>query len=376
MIAKPFIEDSEDLYQNAPFGYMTMRADGLIVNINTTLLVWLGYERDEILLQKSFQDLLGMGEKIYFETHMMPILQMQGEISEISIDLKGKKTRKLPTLINGKRIPGSSAKESFFRFSVLNITQRKRYEVELIKARKQAEQTVERLKHINEGLEQFAYTASHDLQAPLNTISGLMGLLDKEGYLPPGSQGEMYYSLIINNTQRMKQMIKDLLDYSKMEGDEKEFEEVSLNEACSIALEMIEDQAKENNATFTIGELPVIVADKIQVIRLFQNLFSNAIKYRSDADPVVSVTFEDKEDQITVFVKDNGIGFKQEASEKIFGFMKRLDPHGSIQGTGIGLSACKRILEIHGGTIGAKSEPGKGSTFYFTIPKIARKRDY
>ncbi|WP_339922106.1 ATP-binding protein [uncultured Cyclobacterium sp.] len=376
MIAKPFIEDSEDLYQNAPFGYMSMRADGLIVNINTTLLVWLGYERDEILLQKSFQDLLGMGERIYFETHMMPMLQMQGEISEISIELKGKQPRKLPTLINGKRIIGSSDDKPFYRFSVLNITQRKQYEVELIKARKKAEQTVDRLKQINEGLEQFAYTASHDLQAPLNTISGLMGLLDKEGYLPPGSQGEMYYSLILNNTQRMKQMIKDLLDYSKMEGNEKGFEEVSLNEACKIALGMLEDQAKENNATFTIGELPVIFADKIQVFRLFQNLFSNALKYRSEADPIVTVSFEDKGDQITVYVKDNGIGFKQDASAKIFGFMKRLDPHGSIQGTGIGLSACKRILEIHGGKIAAISEPGKGSTFYFTIPKIARKRDY
>ena len=376
MIEQGFTEDSEDLYQNAPFGYMTTGADGKIVNINSTLLKWLGYERNEIVLQKSFQDLLGKGEKIYFETHIMPLLHIHQEISEINIELKGKDSRRLPTLLNGMQIFKSSNESPFFRFSVLNITQRKQYEVELIKARKQAEQTVERLRQVNEGLEHFAYTASHDLQAPLNTISSLVGLLEKEGHLPPDTDGKMYYSLILENTQRMKLMIKDLLDYSKIDGNENEFEEVSLNEVCSLALEMIEVQAKENNATFNIPVLPVIVADKIQMIRLFQNLFSNAIKYRSEADPVISVDFEEKGDKITVFVNDNGIGFKQKSTDEIFGFMKRLNPHGRVPGTGIGLASCKRILEIHGGTISANSIPGNGSTFFFTLPIEGEKPEY
>lgn len=367
--SQPFIEDVEDLYQNAPFGYLSMRADGLIVNINATLLVWLGYEKNEVVHRKTFQDLLGMGGKIYLETHLVPMLQMQGEISEINLELKRKDLNKLPALVNARRILARSEFQPVYRFSVLDITQRKQYEMELMKERKKAEQTVQRLKQINQELEQFAYTASHDLQAPLNTITGLMGLLERSGNYSADSDEEMYFSLIKSNAQRMKLMIKGLLDYSKIEENEMGFEEVSLNEVCHTALEMLDAEVKQNNAVFIIPKLPVIVGDKIQLVRLFQNLFGNALKYRSEADPVVKVKIEEKKDQITVFVNDNGIGFEEEFYDQIFGFMKRLHSHDSIPGTGIGLSACKRILEIHGGTISAKSSPGKGSTFYFTIPK-------
>ncbi|MEX0882575.1 MAG: ATP-binding protein [Cyclobacteriaceae bacterium] len=376
MNTQPFLEDPDDLYQNAPFGYMTMRADGLIVNINATLLGWLGFERNEIIHQKSFQDLLGMGGKIYFETHMMPMLHMQGKISEINIELKGKDLTRLPTLVNAKRILDHSGFQSFYRLSVLNITQRKQYEMELIKEKKKAEQTVQRLRQINQELEQFAYTASHDLQAPLNTITGLLGILKKDGYFSTRSDGEGLFSMITNNIGRMRLMIKDLLEYSKIDGNELKFEEVSLNEVCGFALEMIEDQVNENNAIFTITKLPVVIGDKIQLVRLFQNLFGNAIKYRSDAEPRVRVEFEDKGDDFTVFVKDNGIGFDQKFTDQIFGFMKRLHSHDRIPGTGIGLSACKRILEIHGGTISAESEPGKGSNFHFTLPKLENNTDH
>lgn len=369
MNTQPFLENAEDLYQNAPFGYMTVRADGLIVNVNATLLKWLDYEWEEILLQKSFQDLLDMGGKIYFETHMMPILLMQGEISEINIELKGKASIKLPTLVNASRIHDQSALETYFRFSILDITQRKSYELELIKARQEAEQTIQRLKQINSELEQFAYIASHDLQAPLRTISGLIGLSEKKGHFPADSEVTKYFSLIKRNAQRMKLMIGDLLDYAKIDSEELPFEEFSLNEACEIGLELIGDQVKENNAVITIPELPMVIGNKLQLARLFQNLFGNAIKYRSENDPVIRVAFEEKNDEIRVFVKDNGMGFEEDLADQVFGFMKRLHSHDSIPGTGIGLSACKRILEIHGGTIGATSEPGKGSTFYFTLPR-------
>ncbi|WP_162418798.1 sensor histidine kinase [Cyclobacterium roseum] len=373
---QPFIEDAEDLYQNAPFGYMTMREDGLIVNINATLLKWLDYPRDEIVRQKSFQDFLGMGEKIYFETHLMPLLQMQGEVSEINLSLKTKGLARLPTLINARRILNQSDLQPVYRFSVLDITQRKQYELELKKAREKADQTVLRLKQINQDLEQFAYTASHDLQAPLNTISGLIGLLEKKVKLSSGNNERQYFSLIKSNTQRMKLMIKDLLEYSKIDENELEFESVSLNEVCEFALEMIRDQVNKENATFIIPELPTIYGHKIQLVRLFQNLFSNAIKYRSNEDPIIKVTYEDKGDKIKVLVKDNGMGFEMKYADQIFGFMKRLHSHDSISGTGIGLSACKRILEIHGGTIGAQSVPGKGSTFFFTLPKFPDRENF
>ncbi|MEX2590052.1 MAG: ATP-binding protein [Chitinophagales bacterium] len=369
MRPQPFFEDAEDLYQNAPFGYLTMRADGLIVNINTTLLKWLGFERNEVVLQKSFQDLLGMGEKIYYETHLMPLLQMHGEISEINIELKGKEPIKLPALVNAKRISGHKKEEPFFRFSVLNITQRKGYELELMKAKKEAEQSVHKLKQMNQDLEQFAYIASHDLQAPLRTIFAMIDFLEKKGLFTVGSKEEKGFSLIKSNAQRMRLMIKDLLEYATIDKEERIFEEVSLNEACDIAIESISDQVHESQTVFTIPELPKVLGNKHQLARLFQNLFSNAIKYKSAADPQIIVGFEDKEPKIKVFVQDNGMGFDQSLANQVFEFMKRLHSHDDIPGTGIGLSACKRIVENHGGAIGVKSAIGKGSTFYFTFSK-------
>jgi light-regulated signal transduction histidine kinase (bacteriophytochrome) len=168
----------------------------------------------------------------------------------------------------------------------------------------------------------------------------------------------------------MKQMNGDLLDYAKINSVEMAFREFRLNEASEIELQMIEDQVRENNAIFTIPELPMVFGSKLQFAHLFQNLFENAIKYRSSADPFIHVSYENKGDSVTILVKDNGMGFDQESANEVFGFMKRLHSHDSIPGTGIGLSACKRNLEIHGGTIGAISEPGKGSTFYFTFPNL------
>ncbi len=369
MSEQAFFEDAEDLYQNAPCGYLSMRVDGLIVNINSTLLHWLGFERNEIVLQKSFQDLLGVGEKIYYETHMMPMLQIQGEISEINIELKGKEPIRLPALVNAKRISGHRKNEPLFRFSILNITQRKLYELELMKAKKEAEKTVQKLKQMNLDLEQFAYIASHDLQAPVRTIFGLIRLLEKKGKFTAGSDEEKYFSLIKSNAQRMKLMIKDLLDYATIDKEERKFEKVSLNEVCETAIEIIRDQVNENHAIITIPALPSVNGNKLQLTRLFQNLFNNAIKYRSDADPKIIVQFEDREHEIKVFVQDNGMGFEQHLANKVFDFMKRLHSHDNIPGTGIGLSACKRIVEYHGGTIGVKSDPGEGSTFFFTLSK-------
>lgn len=369
---QPFIEDSEDLYQNAPFGYLSIREDGLIVNINATLLGWLGFSWNEVVLEKSFQDLLSMGGKIYFETHLMPLLQMQGEVSEINIEFRTKDLTKLPTLVNARRIPNRSGLQPVYRFSVLDITQRKQYELELKKAREQAENAVQRLQQVNRELEQFAFTASHDLQAPLNTIAGLIALLEENSDFSVESEKSKFFSVIKSNAERMKLMIKDLLDYSRIDGNEIEFESVSLNGVCEFALGMMQDQVTKSNATFNIAEMPEIQGDKIKLVRLFQNLFSNAIKYRSDETPHVTVGFEDRGHEVVVHVKDNGMGFKMKYADQVFGFMKRLHSHDDIPGTGIGLSACRRILEIHGGTIDVTSEPGKGSTFYCKLPKTQK----
>ena len=363
-----YTEQTEDLYQNAPFGYLTILVTGEIININNTLLNWLNFKRDEALKTMFFQDLLGVGEKIFFESRVMPLLQMQGEVSEINLELKGKGTLRFPALINFKKIQRKPTDALVYRISVLDITQRKNFEKELIKARKEAEENANRLKRINIDLERFAYIASHDLKAPLNTIESIVALIKDENLVEPDGDRDELFSLITVNTNRMKMMINDLLECSSIEDTSSKFEPVYLNEICLEALGTLDEAVRKNQAIFNIPELPEVAGIKIQLVRLFQNLFSNAIKYRSEADPIVTVSWEKKDTYYTFRIKDNGMGFEQKEENKIFGFMERLNTSKAISGTGIGLSSCKRIVEVHGGTIGVTSAPGKGSTFYFTLP--------
>lgn len=370
MNTEAFDDGIADLYQNAPFGYLTMRVDGLIIHANDTLLHWLGYKREAFVFVKSLRHILGIGDRIYMDTHLMPLLQMNGFVDEINVSLVDADGVKFPGLLSANCAETTETNERTYRVAVMRFSQRKRYELELREARLQAEKQAARLAQINQELEQFAHTASHDLQAPLNTILGLMSLLEKRGHIQPDGQGAKYYELIRSNAQRMKLMIKDLLEYSKLDGESSPFEPVSLSEACAAAVEMLEAEVSKHKARISIEDMPAIEGDKIQLARLFMNLIGNAIKYRSDADPVVSIRAKETPGMVTVYVNDNGMGFDSRHTELIFGFMKRLHSHDHIAGTGIGLSACQRIVELHGGTIGAESEPGRGSTFFFTLPKL------
>lgn len=363
------IKNAEDLYQNAPCGYMSIHTDGSIVEVNKTLLTWLNYKRDELVESKNFQQLLGRGGEIYFETHLKPMLQIEGEVSEINIELKGKGKIQIPVLVNAKKVHQNAGDQLIYRFSVLDMSQRKLYENELIKEREKAEEAMIKLSQINVELERFAHRASHDLQAPLRTISGIISLIEIKELIQPNSKIEELFSLITKNTNRMSMMIDDLLEYSKIDGKSRKFEPISLKDVCNEAIELLNDNVQKHNVTFYISELPEVKGVKIQLLHLFLNLFSNAIKYRSaNIDPIISVSGKNNCDEFEIIVKDNGMGFDQKYRNKIFDFMERLHSNDKIAGTGIGLSTCKLIVENHGGTIWADSLLGKGSTFYFTLP--------
>ncbi|MGM0945095.1 MAG: sensor histidine kinase [Bacteroidota bacterium] len=361
-------EEYLDLYENAPFGYFSINMDRQIVAMNTTLLNWLALEKSEVIGVKSIQDIFPVAARIYLETHLVPLLEVEEAFSEVNLELFTKEGKRIPVLVNGKLVKSEKRKEARYRFSVLDISQRKRFEMELIQAKKRAEEKSNILQEFNTALEQFAYTASHDLQAPLTTITGLLGILNKRGFIPEESEEATYFNLINKNLHRMKLMISDLLAYSKIDNDSAEMEKVALKEICEEAQELLSHSIRENNAVFELGELPSIMGNKIQLLRLFENLFSNALKYRSDEDPKIKVWSERSPSIVTVYVQDNGLGFEQEYAEKIFEFMQRLHRHDEIPGTGIGLASCKKIVQAHGGEISVRSEKGKGSTFFFTFP--------
>ncbi len=224
------------------------------------------------------------------------------------------------------------------------------------------------LERSNKELELFASIAAHDLQEPLRGVSGFAGLLKKRYAGKLDQDGDEFISYIVDGAERMQQLIRDLLDYSRVTTGGKTFTPVDCNNALKAALDNLKIAIDESGAVVTFKPLPVVNADKGQIIRLFQNLIGNAIKYRGGSKPAIAVSAEKQGDEWVFSVADNGIGINAQYYARIFQIFQRLHKRNEYPGTGIGLSICKRIIERHGGRIWVESAPGKGSVFYFTIP--------
>jgi signal transduction histidine kinase len=221
----------------------------------------------------------------------------------------------------------------------------------------------------NKELERFAYVASHDLQEPLRMVSSFLHLLEKkmEGQLD--ETGKQYISFAVDGADRMKKLIQDLLEYSRVGTNTESTTEVDCNEIMDTVSSMLSLSIRELKATLTVKELPVIRAVHPQVLQLFQNLVGNALKYHSERPLEIEVGCNDKGRMWEFYVKDNGIGIDPKYFDKIFIIFQRLHNKTDYEGTGIGLSICKKIVEKHGGKIRVDSESGQGSTFYFSLPK-------
>lgn len=238
-------------------------------------------------------------------------------------------------------------------------------------AEKKLEETIGELKRSNDELQRFAYVASHDLQEPLRTIASFTQLLERryEGKLD--SDADEFIEYVVEAAQRMQQMINDLLDYSRIMAKRKEFEEVSSENVLIGVIRSLKTIADENNAVITHEKLPTVIADSSQLRRVFQNLIVNAIKFQKPDEPPrihISCQKDEKRKEYIFSVSDNGIGIEEQYFDRIFTIFQRLHTRDNYQGTGIGLSIVERIIEKHGGRVWIESEPGVGSTFYFTIP--------
>ncbi len=221
----------------------------------------------------------------------------------------------------------------------------------------------------NKELGQVAYIASHDLQEPLRTISNFVALFQRKYKGKLDAAADEYLTFISDGTARMQQLVKDLLDYSRI-GNDKKLQKVNCNDAVQDVLQNMAVNIKVNQATVHVAPLPVIDG-YAELPYLFQNLVSNAIKFKKkDVDPVIHVAAVGTADEWTFTVTDNGIGIEPVYHKRIFTIFQRLHTNSEYSGTGIGLAHCKKIIELHRGKIWVNSTPGHGTTFYFTIPKL------
>lgn len=242
-----------------------------------------------------------------------------------------------------------------------DITERKQAELAL-------QEYADNLKRSNEDLERFAYVASHDLREPLRMVTSFSQLLEQNYKGRLDADADEFIGYIVEGGRKMDALVNDLLEFSRITSRGKPFEPTDMNAVLGEVKKSLSISISEHNAQVTTGPLPTIKVDHSQMVLLFQNLIANAIKFHDDTVPRVSVHAVQRGNEWVFSVKDNGIGIDPEYHEKIFELFQRLHSRHDYPGTGIGLAICKRIVERHGGRIWVESEPGKGSTFSFTIP--------
>jgi signal transduction histidine kinase len=239
--------------------------------------------------------------------------------------------------------------------------------------RQRAEERLEHyaaeLERSNKELQQFAYVASHDLQEPLRMVSSYVQLLERRCQDKLDDDAKDFIAFAVDGANRMQRLINDLLAYSRIETRGQPFERTDSSAALHDALANLALTIEETNATVTHDPLPTVMADEVQLIQTFQNLISNAIKFRRNGVvPQVHISAEERSNQWLFSVRDNGIGIEPQHQDRAFVIFQRLHTREEYPGTGIGLAVCKRIIERHGGSIWVESEPEQGSTFYFTLP--------
>jgi PAS domain S-box-containing protein len=246
--------------------------------------------------------------------------------------------------------------------NIIDITERKRSE-EALKVRS------EELARSNRDLEQFAYVASHDLQEPLRMVTSYVQLLARRYIGKLDSDADDFIRFAVDGAIRMWKLINDLLTYSRVGTRGKELEPTDCEMVLNQSLSNLKVAIEDNGAVVTHDPLPTVTGDNPELVELFQNLIGNAIKFRGDEPPRVHVSASRNGNEWTFSVRDNGIGIAPEYAERIFVIFQRLHSREEYPGTGIGLAISQKIVERHGGRIWMESEPEKGTTFYFTLPK-------
>lgn len=254
-----------------------------------------------------------------------------------------------------------------------DVTDRKENEALLLDLNNRLKHRADELAASNVELERFAYIASHDMQEPLRMITSFLQLFKKKYEDQIDETAEQYIHFAVDGADRMKKLIMDLLEYSRVGSNKDDLEEIDTNMLLKEVINVFMTRIDELQAEIVINPLPVIKANKVQLFQLFQNLIGNALKYHSGEAALVEISGWEEENDFVFSVRDNGIGIKPVFFEKIFVLFQRLHHKTEYSGTGIGLAICKKIVDRHGGKIWVTSEPGNGSCFYFSISKSAEQ---
>jgi PAS domain S-box-containing protein len=351
-------EKFRNIFDKSSVGISITSFDGS-VNSNQAFADMLGYTKEELSHVK-WQDITYTEDIVESDKH----LELLWSGSKDSVRFINRYVKKDGSIVwadvNTVLQRDRDGMPLYYITGIVDITEQKQAEEIIL------QKTLE-LERSNAELQRFAYVASHDLQEPLRTISSYMQLLEKRYKPHLDENAGKYINAAVQGANRLQQMISGLLDYSRVETQSNPFEMVNCEKVFLQVVSGLQKIIDENKAVVTHDPLPVVFGDRHQLLRLFQNLIANSLRYRGSEPPCIHVSCEVKNGENVFSIRDNGIGIEPQYRERIFVIFQRL--HGrDVPGIGLGLSIAHKIVERHGGSIWVESEPGKGATFYFTIP--------
>lgn len=351
--------------ENFALGMLAMIALGIVISIGITWLIVKPIRQ----LQTSTQIIAETGN-LEYQIHSKSILKTKDEIGQLAHSFNEMIRR-----LKEKSDELQNAHDEL-EIRVLDRTAALQEALEVkrdeVSKRKAAEQSLKKaaaeLIRSNRDLEEFANIASHDLKEPLRTIGSYITLLARRYKGKIDADADEFINHTLNGVKRMQELISDLLAYSRIGTLTEELKPTDFQVIIDRVLLNVQKKAEETGTVITTASMPRIAADGQQMVQLFQNLISNAIKFCKGKSPIIKISAKHDNHEWLFSVSDNGIGIEEKYLDRIFQMFQRLHSSSEISGTGIGLAICKRIVERHKGRIWAESEIGKGSTFYFTIP--------
>jgi PAS domain S-box-containing protein len=354
--SKTVSNEVRDLYDNATWGYHSVNPQGEFIDINNTLLKWLGYhDRTEVVGKLKFTDIISAEELKIFEANN-PALFEKGFINDLEFNLIKKDGTKFPVVMNSTAVVDGRGNFIESKSNTFDNTARKLAET--------------KMQEMQQELEAFSYSVSHDLRAPLRSIDGYSRALKEDYFDKLDNEGKRVIDVIMNNTNRMNQLINDLLDFARLGRKDVALAQVDMTNVVQSVVNELVQQENGRNIDVVVHPLNAAAADIDMIRQVWTNLISNAIKYTGKTpEPKIEISSYTNEQEVMYQVIDNGVGFDMRYADKLFGVFQRLHKMQEFRGTGVGLAIVKRIVSRHHGRVWAEAKLNSGAKFYFTIPK-------
>lgn len=345
------LADRALLFDRAPCGYHSIDEHGYLLNMNETLLHWLGYKKEEVIGKLRFTDLIE-GDPGDAEKRVAALLQ--GSASPKNMDFKRKNGARLSVIIREIMVDKKPDRPNRLFSSIDNS---------------ECKEALERIQTLDHELESFSYSISHDLRAPLRSIDGYSKILQEDYGAQLDDEGKRVLTVIMNNAKRMGVLIDDLLEFGRLGRKDLQPSDVNMTGIVNNVVYDLAAKHPDRKIDVRIGTLKTAFADPEMMRQVWINLLDNAFKFTGGQElAVIEVDSFSERGEWCYRVKDNGVGFDMKYAPKLFGVFQRLHKIQDFAGTGVGLAIVKRIITRHGGRIWAESSLNAGAVFYFTIP--------